>query len=187
MKFQFILHITIFLLTFSAFSQSTEIGCEPEKFLKDPNVPLLAKELFENKAINDDRALDYFEKLKSSEKQERSFYFKVITNSYKNADGAYAEGLGHSGLQYIEKNTADFLNYFENKKCFSDTDLKTWVDIVLLEFLLEYENENDKNIVSGFISKTNANCKNCSASQKETLKKFSSYLTKEWDTYLSKQ
>jgi hypothetical protein len=162
-------------------------GCELEKFLEDPKTPKLAKELFENKAKNDDKALEYFEKLKSSDKYERDFYFKVITNSYKNADGAYAEGLGYSGLEYIEKNTLDFLNYFENKKCFSENDLKTWVGILMLEFSLEYDNESDMDIVNIFTSKINLNCKNCNSSQKETLKKFSNYLTEEWKIYLTKQ
>lgn len=161
--------------------------CNLEKFLKDPKTPKLAKELFENKAKNDDIALEYFEKLKSTDKTEREFYFKVITNLYKVADGSTGEGLGYSGFKYIEENTLDFLNYFENKECFSENDLKIWAEIIMLEFSLEYDNENNIDVVNNFISKINQNCKNCNSSQKETLKKFNNYLTKEWKNYLTKQ
>ncbi|MGX7666734.1 hypothetical protein [Flavobacterium pedocola] len=155
--------------------------CDLLKFLNDPKTPKLAKALFENKAKNDDAALAYFEKLKSSDTNERSFYFKVITNSYNIADGAYAEGLGYSGLNYVETNTLDFIAYFENKKCFTDNDLKTWSKIVLLEFSLQFENENDRNIVNTFVSKLNQKCADCNASQKETLRKFNHYLTEAWN------
>jgi hypothetical protein len=162
----------------------TNGDCDFEKYLNDPKTPKLAKELFENKAKNDDAALEYFKNLKSSDKNEREFYFKVITNLYKVADGSTSEGLGHSGLTHIENNTIDFFNFFENEKCFSEDDLKTWANISMLEFSLEYENENNINIVNDFISKINENCKNCNTSKKETLKKFSNYLTKEWENYL---
>lgn len=161
--------------------------CHFDFFLNDQKTPKLAKELFENKAKNNDAALEYFENLKSSDKNEREFYFKVITNLYKVSDGSTSEGLGYSGLKYIEKNTIDFINYFENKKCFSENDLKTWVNISMLEFSLVYENENDIIIVNNFISKINENCKNCNSSQKEILKKFNDYLTKEWQNHLIKK
>ena len=161
--------------------------CELEEFLKNPKIPKLAKDLFENKATNDDKALEYFEKLKSLDKYERNFYFKVITNLYKVADGSTSEGLGYSGLMYIEENTLDFLNYFESKSCFSENDLKAWVGIVMLEFSLEYDNENNPNIVNSYISKLNLNSGKCNPSQKQTLKKFNDFLKEEWKIRLSKQ
>lgn len=161
--------------------------CELDKFLKDTKTPKLAKELFENKAKNDDIALEYFEKLKSTDKTEREFYFKVLTNLYEIADGSTSEGLGYSGFDYVENNTLDFLSYFEKKECFSENDLKTWADILMLEFSLEYDNENNMDIVNTFISKMNQNCKDCNSSQKITLNKFSNYLKKEWKNYLTKQ
>ncbi len=160
--------------------------CGFEKFLNDPKTPKLAKELFENKAQNNDAALEYFEKLKSSNKNEREFYFKVITNLYKVTDGSTSEGLGYNGLDYIKNKTIDFVNYFENKECFSENDLKNWVGISMLEFSLEYENANDKNIVKKFISNLNTNCKNCNASQKKILSKFSFYLEKDWKNLTNK-
>jgi hypothetical protein len=54
----------------------TNGDCDFEKYLNDPKTPKLAKELFENKAKNDDAALEYFKNLKSSDKNEREFYFK---------------------------------------------------------------------------------------------------------------
>lgn len=161
--------------------------CELDKFIKYSKTPILAKELYENKAKNDDLALEYFEKLKSTDKREREFYFKVLTNLYKIADGSTGEGLGYSGLDYVENNTVDFLNYFEKKECFSENDLKTWSDILMLEFSLEYDNENNMDIINTFISTINKNCKNCNSSQKKTLKKFSNYLKEDWKNYSTKQ
>lgn len=91
------------------------------------------------------------------------------------------------GLEYIEKNTLIFTNYFENKECFSENDLKTWAEILMLEFSLEYYRESNIDIVNSFISEINQNSKNCNSSQQKTLKKFSKYLTNEWNNYLTKQ
>ena len=162
-------------------------ACNLEKFLKNPKTPKLAKELFDNKAKNDDRALEYFENLKSTDKTEREFYFKVLTNLYKIADGSTGEGLGYSGLEYVENNTLDFLSYFENRECFSDNDLKTWAKILMLEFELVFENKNDVEVVQIFISKINLKSKSCNASQKKTLEKFTDFLTEEWKINLPKK
>lgn len=160
--------------------------CNLKKFLKDAKTPKLAKELFENKAKNDDKALEYFGKLKSIDKTEREFYFKVLTNLYEIADGSTSEGLGYSGLDYVENNTLDFFSYFENKECFSDNDLKTWAQILMLEFELDFENENEDRIVQYFTAKINMKCKTCNSSQKKTLVKFINYLTEEWKINLRK-
>ena len=94
----------------------------------------LAKEIFNNDSQYSEEPLTYFEYLKSSDIKTREFYFRVLTNSYKNADGAYAEGIGNLGKEFVENNPQEFATFFENKTCFDDNDLKIWAKIALLEF-----------------------------------------------------
>ncbi|MBK8722795.1 MAG: hypothetical protein IPL95_11150 [Saprospiraceae bacterium] len=68
--------------------------------------------MFNNDAKYSEEPLSYFDKLKNSDKETREFYFRVLTNSYKNADGAYAEGIGNLGknlLKTIQNNLQHFL------------------------------------------------------------------------------
>lgn len=160
-------------------------GCDFDKFLKDPKTPKLAKELFLNTAKNptENEALTYFDKFTSNDIQERAFYFKAVTNSYKIADGAYSEGLGYTGKEFIENNPKAFTAFFDNKNCFTDTDLETWADILILEFAIDSDGESDKTIIEQFINKLNFKCIDCSSTQKETINKLDLTLNKKWKEY----
>src|ERR1044071_4398044 len=66
-----------------------------KKYLTDPKTPQLAKDIFNNNwKLNDDEPLEFLGYLHGKDKQARPFYFRVVTNTYSKADGAYAEGLG---------------------------------------------------------------------------------------------
>jgi hypothetical protein len=154
--------------------------CSFEKLLKDPKTPKLAKDIINNTAKYSEVPLDYFNQLNSKDTLTKQFYFKVLTNSQKIADGAFAEGLGYKGYEYVEKHTKDFASFFDNKQCFTEQDLSTWVDIVMLEFSLLGDNDSDKSMVDKYLLKLNANCKNCTRNQKETIIKFAVKLRKSW-------
>lgn len=159
--------------------------CNYDKFLKDPSTPAIAKELYNNTyKLQSDDPLSLLEYLESEEDDKRTFYFRVITNMKKIADGAVAEGLGGTGKEYIEKNTKEFASYFDEKNCFTDQDLSTWADIVMLEFSLLAENEFDKALVEDYNKQLLQNCKDCSASQQATLAKFTKLLESNWNAYL---
>ncbi len=57
-----------------------------------------------------------------------------MTNSYKQSDEAYAEGLGNASYVYVKNYPGQFPNYFTGQNAFIDKDLKTWADIVMMEF-----------------------------------------------------
>ena len=160
--------------------------CDFDKFLKDPKTPKLAKNLLNNTASNptENESLTYFEKFKSKDKQEREFYFKAVTNSYKISDGAYSEVLGYTGKEFIENNSKEFVTFFDNKNCFTDNDLEIWADILVLEFAIDSEGEYDKLIIDQFINKLKSNCRDCSSTQKETINKFALTLNEKWKEYL---
>ena len=164
-------------------SKSQKLNFYFKKVIENPKTPELAKMLLNNYASNSDEPLEYFEKLKSNEKVTREFYFKVLTNTYKYADGSYAEGLGNYGKEYIEENTKDFLTYFDNKTCFNDEDIETWADIAMLEFSILIENTNESEIVEKYITKLNENCNSCSKEQKLTLEKFEKSLRVKYKEY----
>lgn len=165
---------------------ANEHNCDFDKFLKDPNTPKFAKDLLNNTAKypGDNEPLTYFDNFKSKDKQEREFYFKVVTNSYKIADGAYSEGLGNTGKEFMENNPMEFAAFFDNKNCFTDIDLATWADIVILEFGIIGEGDYDKPIIDDYINKLKSNCSDCSTTQKETINKFGVTLNKKWKEFL---
>ncbi len=157
-------------------------ACDFDKFLKDPKTPKLAKDLINNKAKNpsDNEPIDYFDKLKSKDIQERAFYFKAITNSYRVADGAYAEGLGYTAKQFIENNPKVFSAFFDNQDCFPNSDLEIWADILILEFNIDFEGEDNESFIDDYIKKLKSNCSDCSISHKETINKFGLTLKNRW-------
>lgn len=154
--------------------------CNFAKLLNDPKTPKLAKDIINNTAKYSEVPLDYFDQLNSKDTLTKLFYFKVLTYSYKIADGAFAEGLGYKGYEYVEKHTKDFASFFDHKQCLTEQDLSTWVDIVMLEFSLLGDNGSDKLMVDKYILKLNTNCKNCTRNQKKTLNKFAVKLRKSW-------
>lgn len=167
-------------------NNSNNFNCNYDKFLNDPKTPKLAKDLFNNTAKNpiENEPLAYFDNFKSEDKQEREFYFKAVTNSYKIADGAYSEGLGYTAKNYVENFTKDFASFFDNKSCFTDHDLDIWANILVLEFAIDSEGEFDKPIIEQFINKLKSNCKDCSSTQKETINKFDLIVNKKWNEYI---
>jgi hypothetical protein len=164
-----------------------ESNCNFDKLLSDPKTPKLAKEIFNNDSQYSEEPLTYFEYLKSSDIKTREFYFRVLTNSYKNADGAYAEGIGNLGKEFVENNPQEFATFFENKTCFDDNDLKIWAKIALLEFEIidEYiETGQGEPLVNVYCKKLTKNSEKYSITQKETIKKFCDLLKNEWSEFL---
>ena len=89
--------------------------CNFDKLLNDPKTTKLAKDIINNTAKYSEVPLDYFDQLNSKDTLTKLFYFKVLTYSYKLADGAFAEGLGLKGHKYVEKHTKDFVSFFKTK------------------------------------------------------------------------
>jgi hypothetical protein len=158
--------------------------CNFEKILNAPETPELAKALFYNKSTYSEIPLNYFSYLKNNDEQTRAFYFRVITNSYKIADGAYSEELGNLGKEFIENNPKDFAIFFDNKACFDDKDLQTWAKIVLLEFEIIDESflETGKGepSVNEYCRKLLKESEGFKPDQKETIRKFNGFLLNEW-------
>lgn len=168
-------------------TNKSEVDCSFENILSDPKTPKLAKELFNNTAKYSEEPLSYFDNLQNKDIQKRNFYFRVITNSYKIADGAYSEGLGNFGKEFIESYPKKFATFFDNKECFTDKDLNIWADIALLEFQIIDENiESGKgeSLVSIYSKKLLKESENYTDNQKETIRKFTDYLKNGWNEYL---
>ncbi len=162
-------------------------NCSFDEILSDSKTPKLAKEIFNNTAKNSDEALAYFKYISSKDKQKKYFYFRVLTNSYKIADGSYSEGLGNFGKEFIENNPKEFCDFFENKDCFTENDLKIWAKIVVLEFQIIDENiETGKGepLVESYSKKLLKDSERFPESQKKTIRKFTNYLKNEWGNFL---
>ncbi len=153
------------------------------KILKDHKTPKIAIEIYNGtyKAV-DDSAIDLLEYLESENDLVRWFYFRVITDSYKYADGAYAEGLGSLGTAYIKGKTCEFADYFNNKEIFNENDLETWANIVTLELAINDEIGNETTVLE-FNKILKDNSKNCTPSKKKTIDSFCEIIKKEWKIY----
>jgi hypothetical protein len=162
-------------------------NCNFDNFIADKKTPKLAKDIYLDNDWNlskDNEALALLDSLTAKNKTSRPFYFKVVTKTYKKPDGYFSEGLGLAGKEYIENNTKEFISNFDNKDCFTDNDLKTWADIVILEFSISGEGEYDKPIIDDYIKKLKSNCKDCSPTQKENINKFGVTLKNKWQDFL---
>lgn len=162
-------------------------SCEFDKFVNDPKTPKLAKDIYLDNDWNlnkDNEALALLDSLTAKNKSSRQFYFKVVTKSEKKSDGYFSEELGNAGYEYVLNNTQEFASYFDSKQCHTDNDLDTWADILILEFGIIGEGDYDKPIIEKYIEKLKSNCKECSATQKETINKFDLTLKKKWNEFL---
>lgn len=171
-------------------SSNTKLNCEIDNFLNDNNVPKLAKDIyFDNDwdLSNDNETLALLDSLSAKNKTSRPFYFKVITKTYKKSDGYFSEGLGFAGKEYVENNTREFASYFDNRQCFTDKDLETWCDIVLLEIELEQDNietTKEEHYIYGYCRKLRKQSEKFPKTQKETISKFIKILEKKWSEFL---
>lgn len=160
--------------------------CTYSKLMSDFNTPKLAKELLENSVaglLEGGEVLSYFKYLKSKDYEKRKFYFKVITNSYALADGAFAEGLGNLGKEYIEHNTLDFARFFEDTNCFTNTDLAIWADIALLEFKILCDDVGNRYLFGDYIQQIQSIAKKSTFVQHNILNHFTELLQSKWDDY----
>jgi len=164
-----------------------ETDCDYSTMLSNPKTPKMAKELFNNTAKLTDEPLDYFDYILNGNENEKKFYFRVITNSYKISDGAYSEGLGSFGKEYIETHPEAFASFFDQTNCFNDNDLNTWAKIALLEFeIIDDHIENSKNeaLVYGYCRKLINDSKKFPESERKTISKFTTLLKNEWHQFL---
>jgi len=155
------------------------------KYLNDPATPQIAKDIFNNKwTPGNDSPLQFLNKLHGTGEEARPFYFKVVTNSYKKADGEYAEGLSHAGYEYVKHYPIEFANYFIGQDAFTDEDLKTWSSIVMGELKIAGEGRYNKPLATDYIAAIKENCKGGTAQQLAVIEKFGNNLNLEWAEFL---
>lgn len=161
-------------------------NCNFDSFISDKKTPKLAKDIYLDNnwnLSNDKEALALLDSLTTKNRLSRPFYFKVITKTYKKSDGYFSEGLGLAGKEYVEKHTKDFASNFDNKDCFTNNDLETWADIVLLEIQLQQDNietTKEEHIIYGYCRKLKKQSENYADTQKETISKFTKILQIKW-------
>lgn len=151
--------------------------------LKNPNTPILAKDIYHNNEwnlSNDTESLALLDSLISMEVSNRLFYCKIITKTYSKSDGYFTEALGAAGHQFIETYTVEFISYFDIEQCMEDEDMDTWVNILMLEFALLTNDDFDEKQMQSYINKLRKNCVNCSEKQNENLELLITKLEKEW-------
>lgn len=164
-------------------------NCNFDYIIANQRTPTLAKDIYLDNdwnLSNSTEALALLDSLTAKNKTSRAFYFKVVTMTYKNSDGYFSEGLGHTGYNYVLNNTKEFATYFENKECFTDKDLETWADIVLLEIQLEQDNAestDDEHIVYSYCRKLNEQSELFTSTQKQTIKKYTKILEEKWGDF----
>lgn len=158
--------------------------CNFESLITDEKTPKLAKDIYNNNnwdLNNDNQALALLDSLTCKNKTARAFYFKVITMTYHKADGYFSEALGLAGKEFVENDSEDFLSYFDDKACFTETDMETWANIVMLEFSITGIDPIEKSIVEKYLNKIRSNCHACSTAHIRTLNKFSMLLRSRWE------
>ena len=165
-------------------------NCNFDNIIANKRTPKLAKDIYLDNdwnLSNDTEALALLDSLTAKNKASRPFYFKVVTKTYKKSDGYFSERLGNTGYNYVLNNTQEFATYFDNKECFTDNDLETWADIVLLEIHLEQDNvetTREEHIIYGYCRKLKKQSKIFTSTQKETINKFTKVLEKKWGDFL---
>ena len=161
--------------------------CSFDKFLEDKNTTPLAKTIYkkEDWNLNDFQVLSFLDSLTARDKEARPFYFRVVTNSKEKSDGYYSEALGLAGKDYVEHNSKEFAAYFDEGSCFTEKDLETWSDIVMLEFGILVENTDNPNEMKDYIQSIREGCQDCSVAQKATIEKFAARLNAKWQQLLN--
>lgn len=162
-------------------------NCGFENILQSKKVSVLAKKIYTDadwNLDNEQEALALLDSLSAHEKSLRPFYFKVLSKAAKKSDGYFAEGLGLAGYEFVLNHTEEFASYFDHPACHTEKDLDTWTELVMLEFKIIGEEEDNDTIVENYINKLKINCKKCSASQQKTMDKFSLMLLDKWNDFL---
>lgn len=165
-------------------------NCNFENFISDKRTPKLAKDIYLDKdwnLSNDMEALALLDSLNANDISARPFYFKVTTKTYKKSDGYFSEALGATRYNYVLKNTQEFASHFDNKECFTENDLETWADIVLLEIHIEQENvetTKEEHLVHKYCRSLKKQSENYTASQEQTISNFIGILERKWGEFL---
>lgn len=156
-------------MSYHANSQTTaggEIPADPryrisvDRFLSDPRIPQIAKDLYREKATPTDNFewLSLIDSLHSTG-EARGFYFLVITRTLKHADGAFAEPLAMAAREFVGKNTIGFLSYFlNNPDLLSGRDFTDWAVLVYSDIKIDSENSEQQAVID-LQSKMQNNCK----------------------------
>lgn len=93
--------------------------CDVEYFLSDSNVLKSAKDIWTDKIQpnDDDNTYAIFDKINSTEKRYKPFYFLVITKIMSKSDGALTEQSMQTAYEFIFNNTEEFFEFFNSEKC----------------------------------------------------------------------
>lgn len=177
---------------FEKVNSNEQSNCNFDIFVSDKRTSKLAKDIYLDKdwnLSNDMEALALLDSLNAKDISARPFYFKVVTKTYKKSDGYFSEGLGIKGYNYVLKNTQEFASHFDNKECFTENDLETWADIVLLEIHIEQENvetTKEEHLVHKYCRSLKKQSENYTTSQKQTISNFIGILERKWVEFLKK-
>jgi hypothetical protein len=184
MRSRSVLLLTLLLSSIS-YGQYTDLGNAAEKrwhikeVLADKNTMQLAKDIYQGKwQLSNENVESLLHMLDSFPKMDpavKGFYFVVIAKSFDKSDGAYSEGLGASGKDYVDHNITEFLNYFCGEGKLPDIYLHKWAAIVANE-MEKVKVDQDHKIQSKISKIYDAKCKDCRSEQKAVLKKFEELL-----------
>lgn len=147
----------------------TDNSCDIDSFLKRTKVPSLALKIYNNEIWNEgsNMALIYFDSLNNGPNIKQIFYFKIIGKSVNKADGAYSEGLGFVGKEFIVNNTQKFISFFNHSDCVDNNDMINWAKILKLELSLDITID-----IKQLKLNLKSNCKNCNKIEISNLNKF---------------
>ncbi|RYY57861.1 MAG: hypothetical protein EOO09_01130 [Chitinophagaceae bacterium] len=155
------------------------------KYLEDPQIPEKAKQVFNDQRRLEDAELPfYISHLQSSNQEEHAFYFRVITNSYNKKGIRVPEGLANAAYRYVMNNPAEFADYFAGPDAFTDADLTTWSDLVIVELERMTEDQYGRPVIETYLDSLEGNCHNANAQQQRILRRFGRHLTEGWQRYL---
>lgn len=156
-------------------ANTSQTFCDFSDILQNKNVNPIAKHIYLQRNVDSsilDQAYFLTEDLHSNDTHLEAFYCLVISRLEPKADGALAEGLSGACKKWVEEHTSSFFSYFDNKDCFTESELRNWASFVKNELELIGENEGIKEYKQIYTKTLERNCRHCSDVQKNTMRRF---------------
>jgi hypothetical protein len=109
------------------------------------------------------------------------FYLKTITKIF---DSYFSDELSERATNFVQANTVEFLEAFDQHECFTETDLQAWADNVSLHLRHTKPEQHPEDFAQEFMRKLEKNSAGCTTTQQETLNRFSEMINLNWENYM---
>lgn len=153
--------------------EQTFAGHSIEYYLAHPQIPVIAKELYSQKVplAAEERILALMDSVFTANDETAPFYFLMLTKTMEKADGSFTEPLAMMAKEYVETNTAEFVDYFLNEPLLTDQNFEEWARLVAGEIMIEAEYKEIAHL-NKVTDRMKNNCMDCTSLQRKKLDEF---------------